>query len=230
VTITADIGDDITCTFINEVGARLVARKHEDHNGNGRYSSGEAFLPGWTMTLYDDQGGTVNSKVTNSTGRAVFARLDAGDYTVCETLQSGWTNTEPGTMHPTYNQPCHAVSLQYGERRPVFFGNLQPATITIMKDTQPDSVRNFAFSGDLGGFRLDDASPDDGDGFANSATFVVGANTYTVTEADASAAGWFLTDIQCDPAGKAVLDLPNRRVTITADIGDDITCTFINSR
>jgi hypothetical protein len=49
-------------------------------------------LVGWTVTV----SGPVNSStVTDATGHYVFSGIPAGTYTVCEGVQSGWTQSSP---------------------------------------------------------------------------------------------------------------------------------------
>ena len=49
-------------------------------------------LQGWTVTI----SGPVNSStVTDATGHYVFSGIPAGTYTVCEAVQSGWTQSSP---------------------------------------------------------------------------------------------------------------------------------------
>jgi hypothetical protein len=100
------------------------------------------------------------------------------------------------------------------------------STVTIIKDAQPNSRDNIHFTGDLGNFHLDDASPDDRDPFSRSQTFAVGPGVYIVTEQVPN--GWLLTNISCDPAASAAVDLVNHQVTITVADDSAITCTFIN--
>ena len=59
----------------------------------------------------------------NQFGKANFNQLRAGQYTVCETLQNGWHNTQPGTLDSFYGRPCYTFSLGSGEIAAVNFGN-----------------------------------------------------------------------------------------------------------
>lgn len=100
----------------------------------------------------------------------------------------------------------------------------QQATITIVKDAQPDRPRRFSFTGSLGTFRLSD----DGSNTKNARTFAVNPGIYTVTELVPG--GWFLTDIVCTPTATAAVDLVGSQVVLTAAGGDIITCTFVNQK
>ena len=103
------------------------------------------------------------------------------------------------------------------------------ASVTIRFDSQPDHGRNVRYTGSAGlsSFVLDDPTADDGDAFSNSYTFPLAPGVYTLTEA--ATTGWFLTAITCDTAGP-VVDLPNRRVTLSVAAGDVLNCTFTDQR
>jgi hypothetical protein len=83
--------------------------KYNDLNGNGQQDAGEPGLPNWAFTVYN-AGGQVASGNTNANGEVVF-NLAKGTYAICETLTSGWENTEPGTINPTYGQPCASITV-----------------------------------------------------------------------------------------------------------------------
>lgn len=109
-----------------------------------------------------------------------------------------------------------------------------PGTIAIVKQTEPDDPQDFAFSGDLGDFQLDDdgtqpttpVTPTDGDDqLPNARTFEVQPGEFTVTEAEQ--AGFRLTDIDCNDAD-ATEDEANRSATIVIDSDEAVACTFTN--
>jgi hypothetical protein len=107
-------------------------------------------------------------------------------------------------------------------------------TITIVKDADPADGTDFSFDGGcgLGAFTLDDADPDDGDGYASAMTFAKPPGKYTVRELVPT--GWSLDDITCvyDPpngSGGIDVDLDNAQVTIDLATGEGIVCTFTNT-
>jgi hypothetical protein len=99
-------------------------------------------------------------------------------------------------------------------------------TITIVKDAVPDDAQDFNFTGDLGGFSLDDdADPT----LPNSRTFTRPPGTYNVAETVPP--GWALDDISCttnDANDTTVVNVAGGSVTIDLDGSEDITCTFTN--
>ena len=137
-TITINQGEAITCTFSVERGVMINARAFNDlvrANANlGRRNLGDPWQEGWTMTLSTSPTATVASGVTSSTAtaglyQATFRNLRAGSYTVCETLQAGWTNSTPGSIDAAYGQPCKSVTLTPGQGATLLFGNYQSASL-----------------------------------------------------------------------------------------------------
>lgn len=137
---------------------------------------------------------------------------------------------EPSALdYNNYNQdPLYSPDpYRSSDHDPVIVGlDLDSATtVTIVKDSRPDSRRNFGFEGDLGRFILDDPGYDDGDSFSNAARFEVEPGGYAVFER--TRRHWLLTDIRCE-GGNTSSDLSVAGVKIDAGSGEDITCTFVN--
>jgi hypothetical protein len=80
--------------------------KYHDRNRNARFDPGEPGLNGWRIVLFDAQEQQVASAFTQDhpqTGAAGWVRfenLPAADYFICEKLQRGWVNTDPGGAFP----------------------------------------------------------------------------------------------------------------------------------
>ena len=100
-------------------------------------------------------------------------------------------------------------------------------SITIVKDAVPDSGVVFAFTGDLGKWALDE---DGGSSVPSSRTFAnLEPGTYEVKETTVE--GWELTKIACtDPDDGTDVDVGEATATIDLDAGEDVVCTFTNSR
>ncbi len=100
-------------------------------------------------------------------------------------------------------------------------------SITIIKDSIPDSGVNFNFSGDLGDFSLDD---DTDDTLLNQITFSnLTPGSYDVVESDFS--DWDLTDLSCNESTvNSSPDIDTQTASITLDAGEDVICTFENTR
>jgi hypothetical protein len=136
VTVTAAAGDNITCTFTDQRTARVNVRKFQDSNGNKRRQATEPWLAGWTMTAYHSSGAVAAIGITNGSGLVTLSALPPGSYTVCETMQAGWSNTLPGALTPPYNQPCYSVTLAPNQIARATFGNRPVAAAA--SETAPD--------------------------------------------------------------------------------------------
>jgi hypothetical protein len=80
----------------------------------------------------------------------------------------------------------------------------ETAAITVIKQAEPGSRRNFRFAGDLGSFRLDAPIADDGDRIGDRVTLTVPPGVYTVAEH--VPARWFLGGIACDMPDRGEVD------------------------
>ncbi len=94
------------------------------------------------------------------------------------------------------------------------------ASIKIVQDTLPNAAQDFAFTGDLGNFTLDD---DSNATLPRTRTFsglTPGSYTFNL----AAVTGYELTGITCPPL--SATDLVERRATVQVLPGDSVTCTF----
>jgi hypothetical protein len=97
--------------------AILCVIKYNDQNANGAFNNGEPKLPGWTFTL--SNGSSSTTVTTNQLGQACWT-LPLGTYTLTETMQNGWINSDPGG-----SVPSKTVTLTSGGAN-VMFGNYKP--------------------------------------------------------------------------------------------------------
>jgi len=68
----------------------ISGKKFHDLNKNGKYDDGEPGLPDWEINI---NGITIK---TDSSGH-YYVTVEPGDYTVTETLKSGWINSYPAS-------------------------------------------------------------------------------------------------------------------------------------
>ncbi len=105
--------------------ATVVGIKYHDQNSNGQRDAGEPGLAGWTLCVRDETGANVGfCQVTDAGGQAILAPNMAGNFQLCEDIQSGWTNTDPGgasackpvtvTAAPSYAEFYPTVDDVYG--------------------------------------------------------------------------------------------------------------------
>jgi hypothetical protein len=98
------------------------------------------------------------------------------------------------------------------------------ASIKILLDSSPNAATDFAFSGDLGAFPLDD---DASAALPNQRTFSgLAAGDYTITQANT--AKWSLTDLACNTP--QTIDLTHRTVTIHVGASSSVVCSFTDAK
>lgn len=97
--------------------------------------------------------------------------------------------------------------------------------VTIIKDAQPDSAQDFAFTG-TSSFTLDD----DTSATQQNAYVVTRNNNTTFTVTEGVTSGWTLAGLTCSGGGNDTsTNLGTRTATIGVDEDEDIVCTFTNT-
>src|SRR5206468_3952086 len=124
----------------------IKATKYHDRDANGsRAGSGEEGLSGWRLFIDTNNNQTYESGIdispalTDSNGEVVFASLPSGSYAVCEVLQNGWHNSEPGSDA----NPCKTVNVTANASFTLDFGNYRNASITAFKYGDKDANGSF---------------------------------------------------------------------------------------
>ncbi len=146
-TASVSVGQTTTVLFGNAAvqlpptsAGTLVVTKYNDLNANKTRDTNEPALAGWTFTVKDASGATVGSVATDANGNAIFSNVAFGTYTVTETLQAGWTSTDPGGATPTKTVTINAANTT------VLFGNAQiklPNTSTAEAPASPSPAILF---------------------------------------------------------------------------------------
>jgi uncharacterized repeat protein (TIGR01451 family) len=231
-TLDIDAGENVVCTFTNTKEASLKVVKVTDPASDPQdfdFDLTGSGLPA-DLDLDTDAGNaTLPSEQT-------FA-LNAGQLgakTVTESVTAGWSLTNlactgAGADSSTDLATRKAtLDIDAGETVVCTFTNTKDATLTVVKDAQPNDAQDFAFTttgSQLSGFLLDD----DGDGtLSNTQVFTIsggGFGAKTVTESEV--AGWSLSALDCTEGTES---LATRTATVQVDPGDAITCTFTNSQ
>ncbi|CAN0389523.1 unnamed protein product, partial [Phaeothamnion confervicola] len=230
--ITVGVGENITCTFVNQrqpQTPRVIIEK-EAVNGDGTTpfqfaaSNGAVTLP---FTLTPPSNGVVSQTFN----------IPNGVYTVSETPVPGWTTTvvctDPsGNSGPVAgsNPPTATISLS-NETVTCRFTNTKVAnplgTIIIEKEVvngPGGTVFQFSGSAPIGNFSLAPPAAS-----TTSQTFTnIAAGTYTVTET--LLPNW-TTDVSCtDPSGDSVRnDTTGPAAQIAVASGEIVTCRFTNA-
>ncbi len=142
--------------------------------------------------------------------------LNAGTYSVGETLPSGWTQSSATCVSSNQDTETPGnISLQNGETVTCTFTNTQDGRIIVDKVTDPaGSTQSFAFTTTGTGFNgfslTDTATPNNQ---------VVAPGAYTLSETPVS--GWTQTSAVCDQG-----ETPG---SLDVGAGETVTCTFTNT-
>lgn len=111
----------------------------------------------------------------------------------------------------------------------VFSNLVNRGSITIIKDAIPDNPEDFNFvatGSDVGGFILDDDG-DNSNGLSNTQIFSnLLPGSYSFSEGEV--AGWDPSLVSCDSSDGNTLEIG--RATINLSAGENITCTFVNTK
>ena len=138
--LSVSAGQIVTCTFTNtlKTGSIGVTKSETDANGNNAKP-----LRYWKFFLDANNNGVWNNREkqgsTNSSGQLNFTGLVAGEYRVCEQLQSGWMTVVPA------NSNCMTVTVTPNETINVLFKNFHKGSITGYKfhDLNGNGTREF---------------------------------------------------------------------------------------
>lgn len=202
------------CTYtIRPIPGDLAVSLFHDVNANNVRDVSETGQQGWAVSA---TGGPTNVTVngtTNATGNVNFTGLLPGAYNVCETLQSGWLNSTPGSA-------CAIVQVVSSQAVPAVFGNYRNGSITIRKETTPDgNPQVFTFGGDLTVGPLSDGQ--------TTTISALKPGLFNVFET-ALPNYWALTGVSCSGNSAATQAITNG-VGITLRSGETISCQFANT-
>jgi len=200
-----------------------------------QYWDGVAWVPAGAGQRND--AGTVDANVGafDASADAIYVRsflVSDGDQRVeIDEIEIGYQRT---TGTPTFSLSGTTASVELGpaEELECTFSNRETApagaTVTVVQLADPTGGTDFAYTGDLGAFTLDDAAPDDADGVAGSITFNdVAPGSYQVSQGVPAA--WVLLDVTCtstDPSDTSTA--AGNVLTLDVDAGETLTCTFFD--
>lgn len=226
VTIDLDGGESVTCTFVDEQRGSITIVKDALPDDPASFDfTGSGPSPIGAFTLVDDGVGT---------NAITFGNLLPGSYEVTELVPADWLlvkieclDPDGGTSH-VLSSATATIDLDPGETVTCTFTDARPATLTILKDIEPDDPQDFDFTGDLGPFTLDDPETDDADGVSQSITFTDLA-PFPLQITEEVTPGWVLATVVCnDPDGGSSFEPATRTLTADLDPGETVTCRFVN--
>lgn len=110
----------------------LAGTVFNDLNHDGIWENGEPLLSGWRIFIDTNNNGRLDGNElwtrTDSNGNFSFANMPAGNYTLRETVVSGWQNT---------TAPWKTVTLKLGATTETPFGDLSAAAFARLTYPPP---------------------------------------------------------------------------------------------
>ncbi|MFP5371286.1 MAG: SdrD B-like domain-containing protein, partial [Actinomycetes bacterium] len=229
---------------IQVANCAVTGMKFHDVNGDGsRQAATEAYLGGWTMYAdYDGDGALDNDKdgvaeageepydiTSNGTtdprplGTYLIAGIKPGTWTIREEGQPGWSCTAPASC--TYSVVMDGT-LKSGKD----FGNWRRPRVKVAKVTQStpaDTTTPFAFTSGLPAQTSFSLAGGQDTGFVNAE-----AGSLTITEGSLAGTDFDFANAACTgtDSGATAPSYSGQSATVHLQSGDEITCTFTNTK
>jgi Carboxypeptidase regulatory-like domain/Prealbumin-like fold domain len=231
--IAVENNEVVTCTFTNVPTSSITIIKDAQPDSPQDFVYSISNVSPGIFVLDDDTDPAFQNQRT-------FVVVP-GSYQVTENVTSGWQLTNlscisiNGIDNNTINLGSRRVNinLEIGETVTCTFTNDQvgSGSITIIKDAQPDSVFDFAYTisnAIPGTFNLDDDTNGD---LQNAMSFVAlpAPGTYTVTETQSPS--WLLLSLVCieDGTQNSTTNIGTGTATIELEFGESVRCTYTSS-
>jgi hypothetical protein len=201
--------ENVTCTFTNVQQAAITIVKDSIPNDPQDFSF-TCSAPLGNFALDDDADGTLS----NTQGPVSVA---PGTYNCSEAGVAGWTQTSSTCSD---GSPVNAINAASGESITCTFTNTKNGSITIVKDAIPNDAQDFSFtcSAPVGNFSLDD----DADGTLTNTKGPVSVAPATYNCSETAVSGWTQTSATCSDSS------PVNAINVSA--GENVTCTFVNTK
>ncbi|MES2971305.1 MAG: hypothetical protein V4702_03230 [Patescibacteria group bacterium] len=213
--VTVALGETKTCTITNNDTTGTLTIVKNTVGGDGQFN----------FTVTGPTASTPSITTAAGTGSNGPTNVNAGTYSVAETIPDGWT-LNSGTCNDgtsVFDVATVAnIQVSLGENVICTFTNTKRPKLTVVKVTVP--------ADDDGNFNLlingTEHATDVGDGGTTGAQFaVIGANTF----AEAAGTNTNLADYTSVVSGDGCGGTATAG-TITLAAGDDKTCTITNTR
>jgi len=211
--IVVSAGETVTCTFVNTKRGHIIVVKDAVPNDAQDFTFTNNFGNGnpASFPLDDDADGTLS----NTRDSEVLP----GTFSVSEGAVTGWV---PTSATCSDGSPITAIVVSPGETVTCTFVNTKQASLTIVKDAQPNDAQDFAFTTTGGLVPATFSLDDDADGtLSNTRAYTnIAPGGYSVAETPI--AGWDLTSATCTDGS------PVTNIQLSA--GESVTCTFVNTK
>src|SRR4051794_2807325 len=218
VSVKVGIDHTVACTFTNQrkTGTIKVVKDLEPATDGGRFDLEVDGTPVATQVGDGGYGKTTVATGTHTVGEYGANLADYVRYTKC--LKGTYVVAEgAGDVNVPVGQYDDIVCTIKNVRK----AKLVVAKTTVPADTATSKTAfSFTESPDGAAFDLTDGASD--------TRSVEPGKAYTITEADAHALGYKLTDVHC--SNGTVGDPASRSVTVTPAAGETVTCSFTNTR
>ncbi len=216
--ISVSAGETVTCTFTNTQRGIISGFKLNDPDGLLETTNGRTGVPGWTIELWKD-GNKVAETITSGTGFFSFENLIPGDYQLREVLVNGWIRIYP-TDERLY------VTLIPGENDTNNnFINVKYPTITIYKNVDENGDGDLNDSVDIIGATDWTWDINENGNYATGSTVSNKMpGTYTISEDQKT--NYHVTSLVCGQTNYGAVE--SQSITLTS--GQDLVCTFTNTR
>jgi hypothetical protein len=224
--INVGVGETKICTFTNtQIGSITIIKVATPNDLQDFTFSGN--LPGAcaSFTLDDD----ANVAGGNDTKlNQITCPIAAGSYNLSETVPTGWVQTSATCSD---GSAINSIQVTAGESLTCTFVNTKQAKLRIVKATNPDgNTTDFEFTPTNWNGASTFTRRDNEGAFA-SAFLSPGSTEYTAVETVPS--GWALTNRECLLTGTSTAKTftsPSNGITVQLAAGEDVTCTFTNTK
>lgn len=225
--INLSAGENITCTFTNNLKGSISGHKYRDADGNTSTIDDRVTVPNWTIELW--QGGSkLSTTTTDQNGAYSFTKLTPGNYTLVEVVTPGWYVT------PTSGSQNLNITLTPGLiSTDNDFINTQFTSITVHKnvdtdgDGDVDETHSTAWKWNLIG---NVASTEHSTGDTVSGLY---PGSYTISEQQQN--GYFVNSLVCNNGIVGAGGPENNYGAVTSQLvsltsGQNLVCTFTNTK